>query len=147
VHPNNDTLVWDRLPMAVGFMGMFAALLGEYASVRLGKSLLVPAVLLGFFSVLYWHWFDDLRLYFWIQLIPLLTVPVAMILFRSRFTHRWFLLVALGFYVFAKISETYDREVFALTQNLFSGHTLKHVLAALSCFSVLAMLKLRKSTG
>lgn len=147
VHPNNDTLVWDRLPMAVGFMGMFAALLGEYASVRLGKSLLVPAVLLGFFSVLYWHWFDDLRLYFWIQLIPLLTVPVVMILFRSRFTHQWFLLVALGFYVFAKISETYDREVFAFTQNLFSGHSLKHLLAALSCFSVLAMLKLRKSTG
>jgi hypothetical protein len=147
LNPNNDTLVWDRLPMTVGFMGMFAALLGEYASARLGKSLLVPAVLLGFFSVLYWHWFDDLRPYFWIQLIPLLTVPVVMILFRSRFTHQWILLVALGLYVFAKISETYDREVFAFTQNLFSGHTLKHLLAALSCFSVLAMLKLRKSTG
>src|SRR6266480_6735342 len=41
VNPNNDTRVWDRLPMTIGFMGVFAALLGEYASVRLGKSLLV----------------------------------------------------------------------------------------------------------
>jgi len=146
VNPNNDTLVWDRLPMTIGFMGVFAALLGEYASVRLGKSLLLPAVLLGFFSVLYWHWFDDLRLYYWIQLIPLLTVPIVMILFRCRYTHQWILLVALAFYVLAKISEAYDGEVFAFTQNLFSGHTLKHLLAALSCVAVLIMLKLRKST-
>jgi len=144
--PNNETLIWDRLPMTIGFMGLFVALLGEYVSVRLGKSLLVPAVLLGFFSVFYWQWFDDLRFYYWIQLIPLLTVPVVMILFRSRYSHQWVLLVALAFYLLAKISEAHDGEVFAFTHNLFSGHTLKHLLAALGCFAVLIMLHSRKST-
>jgi hypothetical protein len=44
----------------------------------------------------------------------------------------------------AKISETYDREVFASSQSLFSGHSLKHLLAASGCFSVLVMLKTRR---
>jgi hypothetical protein len=147
VNPNNNTLVWDRLPMTIAFMGLFAAILGEYVDERLGRILLVPAVLLGFFSVLYWRWFGDLRFYFWIQLIPLLTVPAVMILFRSSYTHGWALLVALALYGFAKVAEAYDGEIFALTQHLFSGHTLKHLLAALSCLMVLAMLWRRKSTG
>lgn len=142
-NPTNATLVWDRLPMTIGFMGLFVALLAEYVNVRLGKFLLVPALLLGFYSVLYWHWFDDLRFYFWIQLIPLLTVPVVMALFRPRYSHQWLLLVALVCYVLAKVTEAYDREVFVFTQSLFSGHTLKHLLAAMGCFSVLVMLKAR----
>lgn len=143
-NPNDTSLVWDRLPMTTAFMALFAALLGEYVSVRLGKTLLVPALLLGFFSVLYWYWFNDLRLYFWVQLMPLLTIPLLMILFRSRFTRPWVLLVAVGLYVLAKASEAYDIELYAFTQNLFSGHTLKHVLAASSCFAILMMLKLTK---
>ena len=146
-NPNDGTLVWDRLPMTIAFMGLFAAILGEYVDERLGKVLLVPAVLLGLFSVLYWHWFGDLRFYFWIQLIPLLTVPAVMILFRSRYSHGWVLLVALALYGLAKVAEAYDGEIFALTRQLFSGHTLKHLLAALSCLTVLAMLGRRKSTG
>src|SRR4249920_3174345 len=33
-NPNNGTLVWDRLPLIVGLMGLWAAILGEYASER-----------------------------------------------------------------------------------------------------------------
>jgi hypothetical protein len=98
VNPNNDTLVWDRLPITLAFIGLLAAVVGESVSERLGKSLLLPAVLLGFFSVFYWHWSDDLRLYVWVQLISLLTVPAVIVLFRSRYTHRWVLLVALALY-------------------------------------------------
>jgi hypothetical protein len=145
--PNDETLVWDRLPMTVAFMGLFAAILGEYVDERLGKILLVPAVLLGLFSVLYWRWFGDLRFYVWIQLIPLLTVTAVMILFRSRYSHGWVLLLAVVLYGFAKIAEAYDGEIFSLTRQLFSGHTLKHLLAALSCLAVLGMLWRRKSTG
>jgi len=143
-NPDNGTLFWDRLPMTIAFMGLLAAILGEYVSERLGRVLLVPAVLLGLLSVLYWHSFDDLRFYYWIQLIPLLTILVVIALFRPRYTHQWALLVAVALYGFAKVSEAYDREVFALTQHLLSGHTLKHLLAALSCYAVLVSLKVRK---
>lgn len=144
LNPNNETLVWDRLPMTIGFMGLLVALLAEYVSAQLVRYLLVPAILMGLSSVIYWHWFDDLRFYVWIQFIPLLTVPILMALFRPRYSHQWLLLVALACYMLAKLSEAYDREVFVFTQSLFSGHTLKHLLAALGCFSVLMMLKMRK---
>lgn len=143
LNPNDGTLVWDRLPMTIGFMGLFVALLAEYVSARLGRFLLVPALLLGFSSVFYWQWFDDLRFYYWIQLIPLLVVPALMLLFRPKYSRQWLLLVALAFYVLAKISEIYDREVFVFDQNLLSGHSLKHLLAASGCFSVLVMLETR----
>ncbi len=141
--PNNQTLVWDRLPMTIGFMGLFAALLGEYVSERLGV-FLVPAILLGLSSVVYWHWFDDLRFYIWIQLISLLTIPLVMILYRPRYSHQSILLAALGCYALAKISEVFDKEIFRLSQGIISGHTIKHLLSALGCLSIFLMLQRRK---
>ncbi len=143
-HPTNASLVWDRLPMTVGFMGLFVALLGEYVSKRLAAVLLVPAVALGIASVLYWHWTDDLRPYVWVQLIPLLTVPAVIILFRSGYSHQWLLLAALGWYVLAKVAELNDLAIFSGTQELISGHSLKHLLAAAGCYSILLMLQKRK---
>src|SRR5438876_583374 len=81
--PSNQTLLWDRLPITVGLMGLLAALLGEYIGERLGVLLLVPALILGVASVVYWHRFDDLRFYVWVQLIPLLTIRVAMARHRA----------------------------------------------------------------
>jgi hypothetical protein len=143
-NPNSETLVWDRFPMTIGFMGLLAALWGEYVCKNIGKVLLVPAILVGFCSVLYAHWFDDLRFYYWIQLIPLLILPVVMGLFRSGYSHQWLLLVALACYIFAKVSEAHDREMFIFTHGLCSGHALKHLLAGLGCFTILRMLKTRK---
>jgi hypothetical protein len=143
-NPNNQTLVWDRLPMTIGFMGLFAALIGEYTSERLGAFLLAPALLLGASSVIYWHLFDDLRFYIWVQLIPLLTIPLVMILYRPKYSHQWMLLAALGCYALAKISEVYDIEVFGLSQNIVSGHTIKHFLSGVGCLIIVLMLRTRK---
>jgi len=77
-------------------------------------------------------------------LAPLLSVPVVMTLFRARNSHSWLLPVALGWYVFAKAAEFRDAQIFALTGGLFSGHSLKHVLAATACLTLLGMLRVRK---
>jgi hypothetical protein len=143
-NPTNDSLVWDRLPITVAFMGLFAVLLAEYVSAKFGTYLLAPVVLAGLMSVLYWHWFDDLRFYVWIQFVPLLIIPFLMVLFRPKYSHQWLLSVALACYLFAKLLEVYDKDVFVFTQNHFSGHSFKHFLAALGCLSILVMLKTRK---
>ncbi len=143
-NPNSETLVWDRLPMTIGFMGLFAALLGEYVSERVGKILLVPALLLGAFSVFYWSRSDDLRLYIWVQLIPLLTIPIVMILYRARFSRAWMLLAALAFYAMAKLTELGDVKIFESSQNIISGHTIKHLLSAIGCLIILVMLRSRR---
>ena len=143
-NPTNASLVWDRLPMTIAFMGLFVAVLGEYVSNRLVTLLLVPAVALGIASVLYWHWTDDLRPYVWVQFFPLLTVPAVMILFRSNYSHRWLLPVALGLYVLAKVAEFNDLAIFRGTREFVSGHSIKHLLAAAGCYCILLMLQKRK---
>jgi len=142
--PSNQTLLWDRLPITIGFMGLLAALLGEYIGERLGMLLLVPALILGVASVVYWQRFDDLRFYVWVQLIPVLTIPLAMVLYGARYSHRWLLLAALGWYALAKISEANDGQILALSKGVISGHTIKHLLSALACFFILLMLQRRK---
>ncbi|MEW7996138.1 MAG: hypothetical protein AB2825_17070, partial [Candidatus Thiodiazotropha endolucinida] len=141
--PSNETLVWDRLPMSIGFMGFLAALLSEYVDRRL-SCLLIPLVLVGIGSVLYGYLFEDLRLYVWVQFIPLLTLPFFLVLFSSRFTHQGLLFVALVLYALAKGAEVYDIAVFQMTGEAISGHTVKHLLAAASCYTILMMLQRRK---
>lgn len=143
-NPTNDTLVWDRLTMTIVIMSLFVALLAEYVDARMGRYLLLPALLVGLSSVMYWHWFGDLRFYVWIQFMPLLVLPVLIASFRSHYSRQWLLAMSLACYVLAKFAEAYDREVFLYTGGSISGHTLKHLLSALACGVVLVMLATRK---
>jgi hypothetical protein len=142
--PDNRTLLWDRLPITIGFMGLFVGLMSEHASKKFERIFLVPAVLLGLLSVVYWHYCDDLRFYIWVQCMPLLCIPVVLALFKGQFSHRIYLIIALALYGLAKIAEIYDKEFFAFTREQFSGHSLKHLLAALGPFSLYVMLRHRK---
>ena len=142
--PTNGTLVWDRLPMAIGFMGLFSAVAGECVHEPLARWLLLPSVLLGLASVVYWVLFDDLRLYLWVQLVPLLTIPAVILLFEGHFSHGWVLLAALAWYALAKVAEAHDAAIFDITGETISGHSLKHLLAAAGCYSLQWMLHVRK---
>lgn len=144
-NPGNNSLVWDRLPMTVGFMGLFVALLGEYISPKLVHRLLIPMILFGAATVVHWHLYDDLRFYAWVQFMPLVVVVILMTLYRSRFTHSWLLMVALFWYLLAKVFEAYDVEIFRYLQGIFSGHAIKHLLAAAGCYTLLLFLELRRA--
>ncbi len=141
--PDNHTLVWDRLPMTIGFMALYVALLAEHINLKLEK-LLIPLCLLGFFSVFWWDYSQDLRLYYWVQMAPIISIPVVLLLFPSRYTGKLWFLVVLGLYLAAKIVEHRDPQVYELTHSLMSGHTLKHILAALGIFFLWKMIKTRK---
>lgn len=145
--PVNETLVWDRLPLTTAFMGLFMALLSERVNERLGRVLLLPAVLIGALSVAYWHWFGDLRLYAWVQFMPLVAIPVMLALFTPRYSHQWLLVFALACYMMAKLTEAYDRRIFELTGELVGGHAIKHLFAAVACLLLLEMLRRREARG
>ena len=142
--PSNESLLWDRLPMTVGFMALFVALLAEHVDDRLERRLLAPALALGIASALWWHFTDDLRFYFWVQFTPLVCIPLVLAMYRGTYTHRTYLLYALGFYVCAKLAEIWDHQIFAHTSNAVSGHTLKHLLAAAAIVAILLMLGKRE---
>ncbi len=138
--PSNSTLVWDRLPMAVAFMALFVALLSERIDDRIERYCLLPAVVVGIVSVVYWGCTDDLRLYGLVQFGPLLMLPVVLLLFETRFTQQRFLLYALVWYAAAKLCEAFDREIFIVTGRIVSGHTLKHLFAAAGVWCIYRML-------
>jgi hypothetical protein len=144
LNPNNQTLVWDRLPMTMGFMGLFTALLGEFVDESLAKYGLLPLILVGLSSVLVWYWFDDLRFYVWVQFMPLLVIPAMLFLCRSRYTHSYLLILALIFYALAKMLEAFDADIFLLFHDEMSGHAMKHIFAAVGSAMILQMLRVRK---
>jgi len=60
--PDNDRLVWDRLPMTLVFMSLVAAMIAERISVRVALWLWPALLAIGVLSVLQWQGFAG----FWI---------------------------------------------------------------------------------
>jgi hypothetical protein len=138
--PSNATLVWDRLPMTLAFMGFLVAVASEHLGERLERLMLAPALVVGIASVLWWDYTDDLRFYIWVQLAPFLAIVVLLLAYPARYTHRAYLWYGLGLYALAKLAEGFDREIYAATAHALSGHVLKHLLAACSVFVIYLML-------
>lgn len=139
--PNNETLVWDRLPMTIAFMALFSMVLSEFISKQLGKQMLLPLLLVGMGSVAYWFWGElhgggDLRYYALVQFLPIVLIPVLLLSFDSEFTNisgYWWLLFC---YFLAKIFEHFDWQIYEILGGM-SGHSLKHMVAALGLYLLL----------
>jgi hypothetical protein len=119
-------------------------LLSEHVNPKLESVMLLPALGVGAASVAWWHYTGDLRLYVWVQFMPLVALSLVIAMFPGRYTRRRFVLYGLGCYLLAKVAELFDREIFALTDDLLSGHALKHLLAALGLFFIYLMLRWRE---
>ncbi len=134
--PENQSLFWDRLPMAAAFAALPCALIAERLGPRLGRALVLPGVLLGVGSVLFWILTEgvgrgDLRPYGVVHFLPVLLLPLLLLLRPAPGRDRpWW--SALLLFMLATLAEALDRPLFALTGELASGHTLKHLLAALA---------------
>lgn len=131
--PNDGTLVFDRLPMTIVFMGMVSAAMEEGIGPGIGKAGLWPLTAAGLISVLWWHYSGDLRWYVIAQYYPLILIPTILLLFsNARIRDGWPpLLLCFGLYALAKIVEALDCNLYSLLRGV-SGHTLKHLLAALA---------------
>ena len=145
--PSNARLVWDRLPMTIVFMSLVAALIAERINLRVGFWLLPILLLIGMGSVLQWHMSElrgagDLRFYATVQTYSILFLFMAL-LFPPRYTCGSDLAIVAGFYVLAKILETLDKPIFRLGQ-IVSGHTLKHLAAAMAAYWILRMIQRRR---
>ena len=147
--PDSARLFWDRLPMAVGFMGILTAIVSERISAPAGRRLLIPLIMLGAASVLYWRWsaehgVENLNPYGAVQFGTAFVILVICVLFPPRYTRSWDLVGGAALYALAKVAEDHDRAIFAATGEIVSGHTLKHLLAAAAVCWLLRMLMLRR---
>jgi hypothetical protein len=145
--PDAARLVWDRLPIAVGFMALLSAVIAERIHLRAGLYVLAPLLLAGAASVLHWRWTvlqgtENVVPYAAVQYGGMAAVVIIALLFRSRYTHGAYVLGAAALYGAAKAAEVLDAPIYALG-GIVSGHTLKHLLAALALWWLLRMLQSR----
>src|SRR5215467_6590198 len=55
LQPNNESLFWDRLPITISLMALVSTQIVDRISIGAGVALLVPLLLIGAASVLYWR--------------------------------------------------------------------------------------------
>lgn len=146
--PDNEVLLWDRLPIAIGVTALLAAALMERISVRVGLWGLPVLVVLGVVSVLYWYWTEqlgagNLNYYVVVQFYSLLLIILLGIFFSSNYTRASDMNKVIALYAVAKVAETFDQEIYDLEQ-IVSGHTIKHLLAAVAIYLIVRMLQKRR---
>jgi hypothetical protein len=134
--PTTPTLVWDRLPMSIVFMGLLALILHDRISARLARQMLWPLLGTGVASVVYWYDSElrgqgDLRAYGLIQFLPMLLIPLMLLLYPGKALDTRWLWASVATYALAKLAEHFDTGLYHLTGGL-GGHSLKHVLGAVA---------------
>jgi Ceramidase len=144
--PSTPALVWDRLPMSIAFMALFAALLGERVSWRLARALFAPLLILGVASVFYWAWTEqhgagDLRPYAVVQFLPMLLMPLMLLICPGGAGVARWLWWTFALYVAAKLCEQLDAPIYRALG--LSGHSIKHVLGAVAVLcAIFALLRM-----
>jgi len=145
--PANDSLIWDRLSMTIGFAGLLSIIIGEFISAHAARRILVPLLVVGVASVCYWAFTEtrgagDLRPYAVVQFLPMLLIPVILLVYKPSIGSAKYYWLMMLFYVLAKLFEYFDVAIFTAGQ-LISGHTLKHLFASMVPATMLYALKAR----
>ncbi len=137
--PTSDTLFWDRLPLTFAFMSLFTLAIHDRLGERAGRAVFWPLFVIGPATILWWGLTDDLRWYAMAQFFPMLAIPLLLGLFPGRRfqTGHWWVVAA--FYAMAKATELADHDLHLALG--FSGHAIKHLLAACAPVAVWQMAK------
>lgn len=140
-NPNTATLVWDRLPMTIAFSSFFLSVWHDYISPRV-RLWLWPVVTFSTATVFYWYWTEtqgqgDLRPYIVVQFLPILLLPFILWLYSNKSIQPKPIFIALGYYILAKLTEMFDGPIYEMTAHVISGHSVKHLLAAIAAYYIL----------
>ena len=135
--PDNAHLFIDRLGMSLAFTGLLGLAVADRISGRTGLALAAFIAIVAPATALI-----DARLGNMTPWAVLqgggLALLAALALRRPRGGALGFSVGAvIAFYLLAKVLELADAPVFALTQGIISGHSAKHVVAALAAWPVL----------
>lgn len=146
--PDNERLFWDRLPMTIAFMSLIAAQIVDRIDRRTGLYLLLPMLLVGAASVVYWLMSEragtgNVMPYGILQGYSVVALLAIAVLHRSRYTHAHMIYGVFAAYVAAKLLEYWDVRIFALG-SIVSGHSLKHLAAGSAGVLVARMLVQRR---
>ena len=139
--PDDSGLGVDRLGMVVEFAGLLGLAVANCISHRGGVATAAAMLLLGPLSV--WCWlassnvlpwlviqFGGMALILWMAFIKPAYLPLT-----GGLPVRWGVVVLV--YAVAKLFELADHQIYQLTSQAISGHSLKHVAASFAAWPVL----------
>ncbi len=129
-NPNDTTLIWDRLPMTISFMSFLSIIIGEFIDSNKGKKFLPSFLFIGMLSIVYWIFSEDLRFYALIQFLPILLILIILFLSKKELAYKKYFWLIIVSYTIAKFLESYDDFIYSVTYKMISGHSLKHIAAA-----------------
>jgi len=129
--PDDAALFWDRMPMTIAFAGIVGAALAERVTPRAGTVAAIALLLLGPASLIYWRTSGNLTPYVVLQGAAMAALLALVLLTRARGDALpwWWVIV---WYAVAKAAELFDVGIFDVTGGFVSGHTLKHLFAAVA---------------
>ena len=145
--PDNERLLWDRLPMSIAFMAFMSAGIADRVHANAGNGwLMLVLIVLGVASLIYWFYTEqlgqgDLRFYAFVQFYPIVLMPFILWLFpRYFYVPGRYIGWVIAWYGLSKIFELFDKEIYEILNFTISGHSLKHMAAAVSTLVILRML-------
>lgn len=140
LRPDDAGLLIDRLGMVVAFAGLIGLAVAERVSARAGWLLGAVVMALGPVAVAVWATSGNVGPWLVLQLgsMALLLGLAWMPPLASAWAIRWGWVIAV--YALAKLLELADHDIYALTREVVSGHTLKHVVASFAAWPVIAAL-------
>lgn len=146
--PENNTLVYDQIPIVIIIlMSFFAFIIYNCINELAGYKALFILNILGVLSVIYWAISEsmgkgDLRWYGMAQFFPVIAIPLILILYHSPVTFVKQIILIFLFFGLAKLTEKFDKEIYHLLSNTISGHSLKHLFMVISGYQIVVMMRL-----
>lgn len=143
LEPNDYRLLWDRLPMSLVFSGIFCYGVTQLKLVPFWDKNKFSYGYLVFSIAAVVCWFmgtliniNLLAPYVFLQFGGLILLCyMAMIAYREKEKSLTYKIIAiLVIYALAKVTETYDSQIFEITNHFISGHTIKHLLSAMALY-------------
>ncbi len=137
-------LFWDQLPMSIGFGSFVGMIIADRVDLRIGKWTGFLLCFIGPISV--WNIYYGTGAtspYLAIQFGSLILSALLLAVEKSGSLKRTPIFLGIGIYVLAKFFEHYDSQIFD-TLGFMSGHSLKHIAAAIALVSIFQGIRVQK---
>ena len=138
LRPNDPSLAIDRLGMVIAFAGLLGVAVADRVGSRSGIATAAFVLAAGPLTVGIWA--DSGNLLPWVLLQGGGMLLIAALAVCRPLKDSWSLqlLPVVIFYAAAKLCELGDHQVFEWTGEMISGHSLKHIVAAVAAWPVIA---------
>lgn len=146
--PSNGSLLLDRLGMLVLFAGILGVAAADRLGLRVAQRMLIWVTLGGVASLGAWWYGNNLLPWIVLQAGGVLVLLLLAISGRPRADGYGLpLSQCVLWYALAKLCEMTDANLFQLSNELISGHSLKHLLASLAVLPLLLPLMSVQGAG